>query len=138
MLSRTRSLAVAAILAALYVPAHILASQDDAQGPGAGGNASGNRRTNNIYVVQMAELPVVSYGGGTNGLPATKLNPGQKIDPLNAAVVQYAAYLDARHDQSLAAVGGSRKVYDYHYTFNGYAAELTDAHLAAIKDTVQI
>ena len=64
MLSRTRSLAVAAILAALYVPAHILASQDDAQGPGAGGNASGNRRTNNIYVVQMAELPVVRTAEG--------------------------------------------------------------------------
>ena len=134
MLPRTRILTAAAILAAaFYVPVHILADQDEAQGKVAGGNVNGDRKTNNIYVVQMAEVPVVSYAGGTNDLPATKPNRGQKIDPLNAAVVQYAAYLDARHDQSLAAVGGGRKVYDYHYTFNGFAAELTEAQAAALS-----
>ncbi len=133
MFLRTHSLAAAAILAAaLYVPAHILASQDETQGKTAAGNANDSRRTNNIYIVQMAEVPVVSYAGGTNGLSATKPNRGQKIDPLNAAVVQYAAYLDARHDQSLAAVGGGRKIYDYHYTFNGFAVELTEAQAAAL------
>src|SRR5258705_6365551 len=139
MLPRTRTLTAAAILAAaFYVPVHILADQDEGQGKVAGGNANGNRRTNNLYVVQMAEVPVVSYAGGTNGLPATKPGRRQKIDPLNAAVVQYAAYLDARHDQSLAAVGGSRKVYDYHYTFNGFAAELTEAQAAALSGDARV
>jgi subtilisin family serine protease len=135
MLPRTRNIAAAAILAAaVYVPVHVIAEQDKAQGrqPGGNANANGNRRTNNIYVVQMTELPVVSYTGGTNGLPATKPNGRQKIDPLSPAVVQYAAYLDARHDQSLAAAGGGRKIYDYHYTFNGFAVELTEAQAAAL------
>lgn len=133
MLLRTHRIAAAAILAAaIYVPVHIFAEQGEAQGRQPGDNANGNRRTNNIYVVQMAELPVVSYTGGTNGLQATKPNGRQKIDPLSAAVVQYAAYLDTRHDQSLAAVGGGRKIYDYHYTFNGFAAELTGAQAAAL------
>jgi len=135
MLLRTHRIAAAAILAAaIYVPVHIFAEQGEGQGrqPGDNANANSNRRTNNIYVVQMAELPVVSYAGGTNGLPATKPNGRQKIDPLSAAVVQYAAYLDTRHDESLAAVGGGRKIYDYHYTFNGFAAELTEAQAAAL------
>src|SRR5258706_7659214 len=77
MLPRTRTLIAAAILAAaFYVPVHILADQEEGQGKVAGGNANGNRRTNNLYVVQMAEVPVVSYAGGTNGLPATKPNRG--------------------------------------------------------------
>jgi subtilisin family serine protease len=135
MLLRTHRIAAAAILAAaIYLPVHIFAEQGETQGrqPGDNANAIDNRRTNNIYVVQMAELPVVSYTGGTNDLPATKPNGRQKIDPLSAAVVQYAAYLDTRHDQSLAAVGGGRKIYDYHYTFNGFAVELTEAQAAAL------
>jgi hypothetical protein len=74
MLLRTHRIAAAAILAAaIYVPVHIFAEQGEAQGrqPGDNANANSNRRTNNIYVVQMAELPVVSYTGGTDGLPAT-------------------------------------------------------------------
>ncbi len=81
-------------------------------------------RSNNLYIVRMAEQPVVAYRGGIAGYQATRANRGQKIDPTSPQVVQYAAYLDARHDAVLAQVGG-RKVYDYHYSFNGFAAELT-------------
>jgi len=138
MLPRTRSIAAAAILAiAIYVPVQIRADQNEASGQVGRGNANGNRRTNNIYIVQMAEVPVVSYTGGVNGLPATKPNRGQKIDPLDAAVVGYAGHLDSAHDQALARVGG-RKVYDYHYTFNGFAAELSDAQAAALRGSIDV
>ncbi|HEY3158933.1 MAG TPA: S8 family serine peptidase [Vicinamibacterales bacterium] len=135
MFPRTRSVAAAAFLtaAALYLPGHLHADQDDAQGRIAGGAGNAARRTSNLYIVQMAEQPVVSYTGGIAGQPATKANRGQKIDPLNAAVVGYAAYLDARHDQALAGVGGARKVYDYHYSFNGFAAQLSDAQALALR-----
>jgi hypothetical protein len=135
MFPRTRSIAAAALLtaAALYVPGHVHADQDDAQGRVTGGAGNAARRTSNLYIVQMAEQPVVSNTGGVAGQPATKPNRGQKIDPLSAAVVGYAGYLDQRHDQALAGVGGARKVYDYHYSFNGFAAELSDAQAAALR-----
>lgn len=80
--------------------------------------------TNNLYIVRMAEAPVVAYKGGIAGLKATKPAKGKKIDPNSTEVVQYAAYLDSRHDAAIAAVNG-RKIYDYKYSFNGFAAELT-------------
>src|SRR5882672_8398893 len=140
MFPRTRNIAVAAVLAAaaLYLPGHVHADQDDAQGRVAGGAGNAARRTSNLYIVQMAEQPVGSYTGGVAGQPATKPNRGQKMDPLSAAVVRYAGYLDSRHDQALAVVGGARKVYDYHYTFHGFAAELSDAQAAALRSTAGV
>jgi subtilisin family serine protease len=82
----------------------------------------------------MAELPVVAYEGTIDGYPATKPKNGQKIDPDNPQVVKYKAYLDARHDAALAAVGGGRKAYDYGYTFNGFAAELTAAQAESLRN----
>ena len=83
------------------------------------------------YVVQMLESPVVAYEGGTAGLAATKPAKGQKIDPNSAAVKKYAAYLVAQHDAALQKVGGAAKLYDYAYTYNGFAAKLTAAEDSA-------
>jgi hypothetical protein len=84
----------------------------------------------NLYIVRMVDEPVVTYRGGVPGVPGTRVNRGQKIDPNNPLVVRYAAYLDARHDAALAAAGGGRKLYDYRYTFNGFAAELSEEQAA--------
>jgi subtilisin family serine protease len=140
MFPRTRSIAAAALLTAvaLYLPGHVRADQDDAQGRVVGGRGNAARRTSNLYIVQMIEQPVVSNTGGIAGQPATKPNRGQKIDPLNAGVVQYAGYLDQRHDQALAGVGGGRKVYDYHYTFNGFAAELSDVQAQLLRASAAV
>ncbi|MGE5715299.1 MAG: S8 family peptidase [Acidobacteriota bacterium] len=89
-----------------------------------------DQRANSIYIVQMADPPAVAYAGGIAGYKATRPNKGQKIDPNDRAVLDYAGYLDARHDAALVAAGGGRKVYGYHYSFNGFAAELTDAQAA--------
>ncbi len=83
------------------------------------------RNGSSIYIVRMADTPVVSYTGGVAGLKATQAAKGQKIDPFSAVVVAYVSYLDARHNDALSKVGGARKLYDYHYSFNGFAAELT-------------
>jgi subtilisin family serine protease len=81
----------------------------------------------------MADMPVVSYRGGIAGFPATRAAPRQKIDPNDTQVVAYASYLDGAHDRALAGVGGGRKIYDYHYSFNGFAAELTDDQASALR-----
>lgn len=86
----------------------------------------------NIYVVRMFEQPVVAYGGGLEGLPATKPGNGQKINPNSAHVRRYVAHLDARHADAAGRVG-AEKLYDYRYTFNGFAARLTGAQAAQLE-----
>jgi hypothetical protein len=80
----------------------------------------------------MADLPVAAYAGGITGLPATRPGRGRKFDPDTVNVSNYAAYLDTRHGQAVGRVGG-RKVYDYKYGFNGFAAELTEAQAEALR-----
>jgi subtilisin family serine protease len=88
---------------------------------------------NNLYIVQMAQPPVVAYEGGIDGMRATKPQRGQKIDPNSGEVLTYVGYLNARHDEALARAGGGRKVYDYNYSYNGFAAELTEAQAEALR-----
>ncbi|MDQ3026975.1 MAG: S8 family serine peptidase [Pseudomonadota bacterium] len=93
---------------------------------------SRGKRANDLYIVRMADSPVVAYEGGIPGLQATKPRKGTKINPNDSKVVRYASYLDARHDDAVARVGG-RKEYSYRYSFNGFAAGLTPAQAEALK-----
>ena len=79
---------------------------------------------NGVYVIEMLNSPVVAYKGEIKGLKATAPKNGQKIDPNSSDVVNYVAYLNSKHDEALAKVGG-QKLYDYTYTFNGFAAKLS-------------
>jgi subtilisin family serine protease len=88
--------------------------------------ARGAAKTNKIYVIQLADAPVSAYAGGVQGLQATKPKKGQKIDPNAPAVINYLAYLQGKHDAVMKAVGASKKLYDYGYVYNGFAAELTE------------
>jgi len=94
--------------------------------------ARAKTRSNNLYIVQMSEVPVASYTGGTAGLRPTKPGRGQKIDTNSTDVLAYSTYLNNRHAQILGTVGAARKVYDYNYTFNGFAAELDPGQAAAL------
>jgi hypothetical protein len=79
---------------------------------------------NGVYIVQMIDEPVVAYEGTIKGLKATAPKNGNKIDPNSPAVVNYVSYLVGKHDQALGKVGGN-KLYDYTYSFNGFAAQLS-------------
>ena len=81
---------------------------------------------NGIYIVRMVDNPVVAYEGDIKGLKATAPKNGNKIDPNSSSVVNYVDYLTTKHDKALSKVGG-QKVYDYVYSFNGFAAKLTPA-----------
>lgn len=98
-------------------------------------------RSSNAYIVQLAEMPATAYAGGISGYAATRPQPGQKIDPEAPAVRRYVDYLAARQDAVLASVGGGRKLYNYGYAFNGFAAELTEAQalkLAQRRDVIAV
>jgi hypothetical protein len=92
------------------------------------------------YIVRMAGEPVVAYDGGIAGLKATKPAKGKKINPNSSGVSKYVDYLGNKHNEAIAAVGG-KKVYDYFYSLNGFAAKLTAAQaaaLAAMPDVVTV
>lgn len=86
-----------------------------------------------LSLVQLADFPVVAYAGDIRGYAATRPRPGQKIDPLDPKVIAYAGYLTSRHDTVLRIVGGGRKAYDYVYSFNGFAAELTEEQITLLR-----
>jgi subtilisin family serine protease len=99
---------------------------------GANGESSatdGAKSSSPVYIVRLAEPPAVAYDGGIADLKATRPAKGTKIDPNDQDVVRYAKYLDSRHDAVLAKAGG-RKVYDYRYAYNGFAARLTPGGVA--------
>lgn len=93
--------------------------------PGEPGTRQPGEAANGVYVVQMLDAPATAYTGGTAGIPATKPAKGKKIDPNDPNVLRYNAYLDAKHDEALSRAGGGRKLYDYHFSFNGFAAKLS-------------
>lgn len=79
---------------------------------------------NGVYIIQMINDPVVAYTGDVPGYPATKPEKGQKINPNDKNVVKYVGYLKGKHDEALKKAGG-KKLYDYAYTFNGFAARMS-------------
>lgn len=80
--------------------------------------------SNGIYIVQMIHAPAISYEGDIPGLATTKPNEGEKIDRHNPDVQEYVGHLEDEHNDALRKSGGE-KLYDYGYTFNGFAAQLT-------------
>jgi subtilisin family serine protease len=124
-------LVVLALLAASVSVAGASPTRDSIEG---GASTLPHKASNGVYVIQLAEQPVVAYTGGIPGYKATKPKPNGKINPLDPDVVKYAGYLDSRHNAVLNAVGGS-KLYDFRYTYNGFAAKLSPAQAAALKNT---
>jgi subtilisin family serine protease len=118
------TLAVVMLIGAALLPATTVAVSPDANAAQRGNDPA-------TYIVRLAELPVVAYDGKIKGLKATKPAAGQKIDPESADVVRYVAHLDSRHQAVLARAGGN-KVYDYRYSFNGFAARMTPAQAAKV------
>lgn len=93
------------------------------------------------YIVQMLDQPAVVYEGGVAGYPATKPAKGKKINPNDAHVQKYVGYLTGKHDAVLRKAGGGKKLYDYGFVFNGFAAVLSHAQaqkLKSMKDVVAV
>lgn len=88
-----------------------------------------------VYIVQMAEDPVVAYDGGEAGLAPTRPARGEHINPNSAHVRRYTQFLDRRHDEALAAAGAPADAlfYDYRYSYNGFAATLTPGQVARLE-----
>lgn len=96
--------------------------------------ADSSKSSSELYIVRMLEQPAVAYDGGIAGLKATKPAKGKKLDPDAQDVVRYVGHLNGRHDDALAKANASgRKVYDFVYAFNGFAANLTPGQVAKLQ-----
>ncbi|MGL6110154.1 MAG: S8 family peptidase [Rubrivivax sp.] len=140
-------LAVAAAFAGTLLaagPTHVLAQAASSEGSST---SSASVQTaargkspakTNTYIVQLAEMPVSAYTGGIKGLAATRPGKGQKIDPNSPKVTAYMAFLASRHSAVLNSVGGGKKLYNYGFVYNGFAAELSEAQVQKLRQTAGV
>ena len=93
-----------------------------------------DKAADSVYIVQMADDPIVAYDGGEPGLAPTKPARGQHVNPNSARVRRYQDFLERRHAAALAAASApaSAKFYDYTFSFNGFAATLTPAQARSL------
>ena len=116
------------LISGLIVLAFAASSVAGVGGPASASNATranhGSAYTDGRYIVTFADEPVASYEGSRRGFPATRPQPGRKLDPNSPAVQRWQQHLTAKHDAALAQVGAS-KLYDYTVVNNGVAADLT-------------
>ncbi|WP_306457927.1 S8 family peptidase [Streptomyces sp. SA15] len=87
------------------------------------------------YVVKLADQPVATYQGGVGGLKRTAPAPGDRLKTGTSAVGAYLRHLDSRRDEVLDEVPGIKKLYEYDYAFNGFAAKLTARQAAELAAT---
>jgi subtilisin family serine protease len=122
-----------ALAALALVLAAALVALPTAGAGGSSGDPGIASSKNGVYIVQMLAAPAVAYTGDVAGYSATKPKRGEKLDPAAPDTVQYVDYLKSKHDKTLEKVGGGDKLYDYAYSYDGFAAKLTPAQAAALK-----
>jgi subtilisin family serine protease len=128
---RFRRLVVGIASAALLLVPAVTASVE------AGPAVAESKESAGVYIVQMIDPPVAAYTGGIPGLPATRPAPGAKIDPLSNRVVRYTAHLNSKQDALVSRVR-AEKLYNYQYSFNGFAARLTAAAVAELQASPEV
>lgn len=101
----------------------------------AAGAMAQERKT---YIVQLKDEPVASYQGGVAGLAATQPAPGTPLRYSTAAVQAYVSYLGQQQDTVIAVVGNAPVLARYDAVFNGFAAQLTDDEVRALRGTAGV
>lgn len=121
---------IAAIIAVLSTTLLLLVPAGASAQEGATSSVAAEK----TYVVVMAANPVVAYDGGVAGIPATRPRDGAKADQRDANVVAYREHLAASHDNALRGAGANtnRKIHDYSFSVNGFAARLNADQAAAL------
>lgn len=98
------------------------------------------------YVVTLADQPIASYDGSTEGLAATRPKDGRKVRTDTDAAKKYRGFLTRLQDQ-IAGLVGAKVRQRFSVTLNGFAAELspqqaqrlqrTEGVVSVVKDTVR-
>jgi hypothetical protein len=84
------------------------------------------------YVVTLKGAPIASYGGGVEGLKATRPDSGRKVDARSSSAKRYRAYLERQQDRAAARVGAKADK-RYAVALNGFTASLTSAQARTLR-----
>lgn len=125
---RTRTLAA---VAAVATAAAGLAGLPALTGANASAPSAADASTD-VYIVELAAPPVAEYDGGIAGLAPTAVGRGERLNKTTPAVRDYVKYLNGKRADVRARVGAT-SLYDYNYTYAGFAAELTAAEAARLE-----
>jgi hypothetical protein len=90
-----------------------------------------------LYIVELADPPVVAYEGGVRGLRPTRPAAGEKVDAEDPAVAAYVGHLERAQRAKVSRVGAQR-VHGYAYSYNGFSARLTPAQAAQLAADPQV
>ncbi len=90
------------------------------------------------YLVMLASPPLATYDGDISGMDRTAPLAGHRFHADRPAARAYTSYLLAEQDQVLGDLGSPTVLYRYTAALNGFAAELTDAQAAALRDHTDV
>lgn len=94
-----------------------------------------------IYMVRLAEDPVLSYAGSVPGFKATAAMAGQRADINSAEAASYISYLSHRQDTLLTETlqaGTYTKLYSYHYLINGFSVAMSPDQAKTLAETAGV
>ena len=129
-MSKRNLLLLVLLISVLLAVVPAFAADSDVQAPA-------KAPANDIYIVQMIGDPVGAYEGEVAGLPATRPQAGANIDLNSPAVNGYTNHLRQQQNDVAASVG-ARKLYSYVYAFNGFAAEMSAADAAKLRQNPNV
>ena len=89
--------------------------------------ASSAEGATGTYIVQMIQAPAATYTGGVAGIPATKPAKGKKFDGEVRGGQAVTSAISRRRTTRCSPRSVGRRSTTTTYTFNGFAATLTDA-----------
>jgi subtilisin family serine protease len=89
--------------------------------------------TRKSYIVQLADKPAAAYTGGIQSLRATKPMAGKRLDPESSDVRAYVDFLEQRKAGVLRSLSGAAVTHQFNLVFNGFAAQLSDDEVRALK-----
>ncbi len=86
------------------------------------------------YIVTLADQPIASYDGSTDGMTATRPKDGRKVRTDTDAAKTYRGFLTRLQDQ-IAGLVGAKVRQRYSVTLNGFSAELTPLQAQRLQRT---
>ena len=132
-----RSLVLVAFFASIATPFSASARVSADEG-GANPTSSSKTRATGVYIVQLADPPVVAYRGGTAQLPATspRVTGDRKLNTQSSAVQSYRSYLQTKRSSAFAAIRRisptAQVLVSYDTAYNGFAIRLTAEQAAQV------
>ena len=107
-------------------------TQADPSGQESGSPDGGPALDAGRYIVMLKGSPVAAYTGGVDGIPATAVPNGGKLDAGSAEAQRYAAHLESQQNR-LAAAEGVAINDSYTLAVNGFSAELSAEQADALS-----